>query len=548
MKAIFLNFKVVLLLLTISQVFISCEKYVEVTPTSQVSDADVWKSTGNADLFLNNIYAGLPGQFNTNDPEENFSDNAMRGSSSGYSFATYAGSNYTSSTVKDYWEPYYNVVRRSNLFIEKVSKSNLDATWKKTRLAEARFLRAYFYQLLWVRYGGVPLITDVLDRTTQGDNIFRARNTDEETYKFIRDECAAIANDLPVKAQAGRASKGAALTLKGWVELIYASPLKNTSNDKSRWQIAAATNKQVMDLGAYSLFPDLETLFYEGNNNNVEVIFDKAYIGGTTLGGSREGLHGAWMVGGLQRAWSAPNPTQELVDEYAMKNGLAITDPQSGYDPNNPYANREDRFYQSIIYDGCNWLGFEMETWLGSGSRNTLDLGSANEATNTGYYLRKGLNPVYAQSGDTRLNSAHQIIFRYAEVLLSYAEAQNEFSGPDASVYQAVDMVRQRSKLPGLAPGLTQEKMRAAIQKERRVELAFEERRWNDLIRLKLAEVNLNKPFHAMKIEKVGGKKVYSVILAPNGNRAFYANKNYLHPIPQKVIDQNPKIIQNSNY
>lgn len=548
MKAIFLNFKVVLLLLTISQIFISCEKYVEVTPTSQVSDADVWKSTGNADLFLNNVYAGLPGQFNTNDPEENFSDNAMRGSSSGYSFATYAGSNYTSSTVKDYWEPYYNVVRRSNLFIENVSKSNLDATWKKTRLAEARFLRAYFYQLLWVRYGGVPIITDVLDRTTQGDNIFRSRNTDEETYKFIRDECAAIANDLPVKAQAGRASKGAALTLKGWIELIYASPLKNTSNDKSRWQIAAATNKQVMDLGAYSLFPDLETLFYEGNNNNVEVIFDKAYIGGTILGGSREGLHGSWMVGGLQRAWSAPNPTQELVDEYAMKNGLAITDPQSGYDPNNPYANREDRFYQSIIYDGCNWLGFEMEMWLGSGSRNTLDLGSANEATNTGYYLRKGLNPIYAQSGNTRLNSAHEIIFRYAEVLLSYAEAQNEFSGPDESVYKAVNMVRERSKLPALTPGLTQDKMRIAIQRERRVELAFEERRWSDLIRLKLAEVNLNKPFHAMKIEKVGGKKVYSVILAPNGNRAFYANKNYLHPIPQKVIDQNPKIIQNPNY
>lgn len=254
------------------------------------------------------------------------------------------------------------------------------------------------------------------------------------------------------------------------------------------------------------------------------------------------------MVGGLQRAWSAPNPTQELVDEYAMKNGLAITDPQSGYDPNNPYANREDRFYQSIIYDGCNWLGFEMEMWLGSGSRNTLDLGSANEATNTGYYLRKGLNPIYAQSGNTRLNSAHEIIFRYAEVLLSYAESQNEFAGPDESVYKAVNMVRERSKLPGLAPGLTQENMRAAIQKERRVELAFEERRWNDLIRLKLAEVNLNKPFHAMKVEKVGGKKVYSVILAPNGNRAFYANKNYLHPIPQKVIDQNPKIVQNPNY
>jgi hypothetical protein len=162
--------------------------------------------------------------------------------------------------------------------------------------------------------------------------------------------------------------------------------------------------------------------------------------------------------------------------------------------------------------------------------------------------LRKGLNPKYAQSGDLRLNSAHQVIFRYAEVLLSYAEAQNEFSGPDATVYNSVNKVRERSNIPALSSGLNQDQMRIAIQRERRVELAFEERRWDDLMRLKLAEVNLNKPFRAMKIEKVGGKKVYSVMLAPNGNRAFYANKNYLHPIPQKVIDQNKKVIQNPNY
>ncbi|WP_414617420.1 RagB/SusD family nutrient uptake outer membrane protein [Dyadobacter sp. 32] len=549
MRSITQNIYSVIAVLAFAGLLTSCEKYLDVSPTDQVSDNNAWQTTGNADLFLNDIYGALSGSFTTNDPDESFSDNTMRGSSSGYSFTAYAKSSYTPGSVRDDWTTNYTKIRKCNLFIEKITASTLTDTWKKMRIAEARFLRAYFYQILWTRYGGVPIITEVLNRGEQGDEIFRERSTSDETFKFIADECAAIAADLPLTPDKGRASKGAALTLKGWCELFQASPLKNPSNDKSRWAAAAATNKQVMDLNKYSLFPDLESLFYEENNHNVEVIFDKAYLGGTTLGSSREGLHGAWIVGGTQRAWSAPNPTQEIVDSYFMANGLPITDPASGYDPQNPYLNREKRFYQSIVYDGSKWLGYEMETWIGSGSRNTLDLSSANEATNTGYYLRKGLNPKYEfASGDQRLSSASFIIFRYAEVLLSYAEAKNEESGPDETVYTAVNKVRERSGLPALKTGLTQDQMRAFIQQERRVELAFEEKRWTDLLRLKMAETKLNGAFHAMKITKEGGKKVYAVIEAPNGGRLFSANKNYLLPIPQVVMDKNAKLVQNPNY
>ena len=110
-------------------------------------------------------------------------------------------------------------------------------------------------------------------------------------------------------------------------------------------------------------------------------------------------------------------------------------------------------------------------------------------------------------------------------MLLSYAEAQNEAVGPDESVYAAINQVRVRSELPILKTGLTQTEMRVVIQRERRVELAFEERRWFDLIRLKLAEKNLNGTLHAMKIEVVGGKTVYTVIPAPEGGKIFHANK-----------------------
>lgn len=541
-KNIIIKSSIILLLVNLTY----CKKFLEVEPTDQVSSASLFSSTTNADLFLNNIYSRLQGPFNTFDPIENFSDNAMNGVNGQPSRILYATSVYTASNAPSYWGQYNNI-RAANLFIQSLADSPLDEAWKKQRIAEARYLRAFFYQVLWTRYGGVPIITDIL-KQQDGEAMFRARNTDQETYKFIIDECAAIVNDLPVKSEAGRVTKGAALTLKGWCELFAASALKNTTNDLSLWATAAATNKQVIDLSAYDLFPDYNNQFLEDNNDNIETIFAKKYLGGTSIGGGREGLQGPWIVGGVQRAYGGVDPTQELVDEYLMSNGLPITDPASGYNPQAPYTNREKRFYQSIIYDGAEWLGFEMVMRRGEGSRNETDISNLNEATNTGYYLRKGLNPKYAINGNNLQNSANFIIFRYAEVLLSYAEAQNEAVGPDASVYSAVNKVRHRSDLPDLQAGLTQDEMRKVIRRERRVELAFEEKRWFDLMRWKIAETNLNTNLHGMLIEKQGAVLKYTVIEAADGKRIFYPEKNYLYPIPQSAIDKNSKLTQNANY
>lgn len=527
---------------------VSCSKFMEVDSKEQVSDPLLWADKGNADLFLNNVYSSLPNPFNAFDTEENWTDNALNGVNGQYSQTTYAISAYDPSNAITRWG-FYNAIRKTNLFIEKVSAGSLPEDWKKQRLAEARFLRAYYHMILWASHGGVPVITKVLNQNEQGDEIFQARNTAEETFKFIRDECEAIANDLPLKSDAGRATRGAALTLKAWVELFWASPLYNTSNEKQRWADAAATNKRVMDLNVYTLFPDYSTLFFEQNNNNSEVIFSRQYLGGTSLGGSHEGLHGpAYTDKGTMTGWGLLNPTQEIVDEYAMANGLPISAPGSGYDPQNPYTNREKRFYQSIIYDGAEWLGASVTMKQGIGSKNATDISNASEVTNTGYYLRKGLNPAYAVAGSNRLNSANFIIYRYAEVLLSYAEAQNEAVGPDESVYEAIRLVRERSELPALQAGMSQAEMRIAIQRERRVELAFEEKRWWDLLRLKLAEDKLNGTSHAMVIEQSGGIWVYKVQPCVTGKRIFHPEKNYLLPIPQSAIDRNDKLEQNPNY
>ncbi len=538
----------VALIITFIAGLLSCDDWLEVTPKDQVTDATLWSSTGNADIFLSDIYRYLPDPWNGDDLEDNYTDDSMSGIPGRTSVITYNKGIYTTDNWSGYWSQ-YTYIRKCNVFIENVEASNLDASWKKLRLAEARFLRTFFYHLLWTHYGGVPIITKPLDRFTQGDEIFTARNTDQETYDFMVSELEAIADDLPVKAVAGRASKGAALTLKGWLELFGASALKNPSNDKNKWATAAATFKKVIDLKAYSLFNDYESMFYEKNNNNVEVIFDRHYLGGSSIiGASREGLQGPWFVCGNQKAWGGVDPTQDLVDEYQMANGKSITDPESGYDAQNPYVGREKRFYQSVVYEGSSWLGCVMTFKQVAGNRNATDLADFNEATNTGYYLRKGLDPQYAINGRHRKSSASYIIFRYAEVLLSYAEAQNEAVGPDVSVYDAVNQVRIRSELPTLPEGLNQDQMRTAIRRERRVELAFELRRWYDLIRWKLAEVNLNRSKHAMLIKVENNTTKYEVINAPNGNCIFDPNKHYVWPIPRSALDKNKNLTQNPGY
>lgn len=524
----------------------SCDKFMDVNSREQISDLSLWSSTANADLFLNNVYASLQGPFNTLDPEENWTDNSVSGVNGEYSQAVYAISAYTPSDSRHRWG-YYSAIRKCNLFIEKATNSQLPEDWKKQRLAEARFLRAYYYMILWTSHGGVPIVTRVLNQTEQGDAIYQERNTAEETFNFIKDECEAIADDLPLVSDPGRVTRGAALTLKGWVELFWASPLSNPANEKQRWVNAAATYKRVIELNVYELFPDYNKQFFEENNGNKETIFAKTYLGGTSLGGSREGFQGPWMVNNQQKSWGGVNPTQEIVDTYFMANGLDINDPASGYNPQNPYENREKRFYESIVYDGAEWLGYEMIMKQGVGSRNETDFGNG-EGTKTGYYLRKGMNPTYTVPGGNFLNGANYIIYRYAEVLLSYAEAQNEANGPDASIYDALNLLRERVDLPVLEPGLTKEEMRIAIQKERRVELAFEEKRWLDLIRLKLAEINLNKASQAISIEKIDGNWTYKIKPSVHGNRIFKPEKNYVLPIPQEAIDRNPKLKQNPNY
>ena len=542
----------------------ACEDWLEIEPKDRFGDTTVWGSEENADMFLNDIYNQLPHLNNETQNLDQYSDNSYVGAEWMNARTTiYTGALSPTSWIPGPWDMWkwgrqnnddakgqYERIRSCNLFITKVTESDFSAEYKKERLAEVRFLRAWFYHYLWMAYGGVPIITEVLDNNVSTD-IFYPRETAQKTFEFIDKELDEIKDDLPPRrsgSDLGRASKGAILTLKGWVELFHASELRNPGQDKKRWEAAAATLKDVIDLQVYHLQPTILDLWTEATNNNDEVIFD--FQMSKQNGGRREGLFGPVFVKGVQSSWGNMQPTQELVDDYCMANGLPITDPASGYNKNNPYKNREKRFYQSILYDGSMWQGEEIITRVGVGSPNEIDTSSDSDVTNTGYYTRKTIDESVNGADNLQMSNgmANYIFFRYADVLLMYAEASLE-AGDKPTAIEYLDMVRTRGdNMPSIGDtypqGITENQLREIIRRDRRIELAFEDKRWWDILRWKICDGEngvMNKPIGGMKIEDTNGDGVWEYNYHEVGKRTFLP-RMYYQPIPQYVIDKNPVI------
>lgn len=532
-------------------IFTSCkDSFLEIVPSDQLTSESIFADKSGAELFMNDIYNNLPdaeGWKGSNngtggdgwvkgDLFENWSDNAVcrwtwgmssvQGVARDYGPNTYRDAlyNHVYPTLPFFYEPIYTYIRKCNLFISQIQNNptRFPEVWMKTRIAEARFLRAFFYHEIWMAYGGVPIVTDVLDRLTQGEEIFHPRATSEETATFIINELAACAEDLPNEVGIGRATKGAALTLKGWCELF-----------SKKYASAAATNLNVMQLGVYQLFPDYNKQFFSENNNNKESIFAYQHIAGskyndrTAVFGPRDFCRDGSEGSSL--------PSQNIVDAYRMNNGLPITDIASGYDPDQPYKNRESRFYQSIIYDGVVFAGKTYSLKAGGGS----ELYNPGNEKQTGYFRRKGI--IESLTAATRPQDAsNYVFFRYAEVLLNFAEAKIEMGQIDQSTIDAIDVVRKRGELPMLKDtykkdSFSQAELREIVRIERRIELAFENKRYWDLIRWRTAMEVLNQPVYAMAYSNGKYVKVISHSMKFN-------EKNYLFPIYQRWIDTNPAI------
>ena len=583
----------------------ACQKnYLDNESKSSITGDTQWNDESSADLFLNDIYGQVNNLCNTPDPLDSYTDDNDGGPywkswrwrqgiiGPTVEDGTPMNNDGDASNYTD-WGSVYSKIRKCNTFLQQVNAhtDKLSAAWRNKRIDEVRFLRAFFYSYLWMHVGGLAIITEPQDRSTSTqDELYKSRSTFEETFNFIAAELDTVVTDnfLASKysngnSDAGRATIGAALALKGWVELFAASPAFNTATpvvgqdpnkfysfgntNTNRYVKAAATNKKFIDqLGGsvYTLFPDLGTFWTEANEYNSEVIWDRQTVGNTggTVGSDMLLFGGPVFIHGQYFTWGNYDATQELVDQFKMSNGLPITDPTSGYDPQHPYVNREKRFYDFIVYDGApykmNWMTSPDTIYTRidkvNPSKNEIDFGSS-DVSNTSYYFKKRLNPDRRPAGN-RSDGLNYVFFRYAEVLLNYAEAQNEAAGPDASIYAALDQLRTRSGIPTLETAyggqvLDQAKMRDVIRNERRVELCWENKRWYDIVRWRLAFDIMNADRHGMKIANSSpsdnsGTWTYQPVTL--GHPHVFTQQTYLNPIPQNVIDQNPKILQNPNY
>ncbi len=446
----------------------------------------------------------------------------------------------------DVWNRYFSGISKCCTLLENTDHVNLDISrldpdkqveyansLKDIRMwrAEARFLRAYFHFELLKRYGPIPIVTSTLSINGNYENT--PRPTMKEVVDFIAKECDIAADTLEltpwrnVNDAFGRATKGAALALKSRLLLYAASPLyvdfgdtneANKPTDIAMWKSAADAAKAVIDLNQYELASSYADLF-KNDFQNKEYIFVRRYAANSDFEKSNFPV----SFGGK----GGTNPSQNLVDDYEMLDGTPFdwSDPAKAAQP---FENRDARLGATILMNMAPFKGKKVATYP-----EGADASPNPNATKTGYYLRKFLNEdVNIQTGGS--SSGHVVpLFRLAEIYLNYAEALNECdpTNPDIALY--LNKVRNRASLPNVS-ALSQEQMRAVIQHERRVELAFEEHRSWDVRRWKIASSTLGAPLMGVQIERkpLGG---YTYMPVKVEQRVFQP-KMYWYPIPQSEV------------
>jgi hypothetical protein len=451
------------------------------------------------------------------------------------------------------WGRSYRAIRETNLCLSKLPDVPMNDARRKMLDGELRFLRAYRYFNLLKGFGEVPLVGDIVTSMNDDFTPLYTRKSISEVVDYITTELDAAIPELPLDNgsdwKRGRATKGAAMALKSRLLLYAASPLyTGGTSDQQKWQKAADAAKAVMNLNKYQLVTNLDSNPSENyrklflTNNTKEDIFVREYTTDYTSYGT-EHMNAPNGYDG----WGGNCPMQNLVDDYEMSNGLAITDPNSGYNDQNPYVNRDPRFYATVLYNGAFFRGRAIETFM-PGGKDSPDGSGAWNTSPTGYSMRKFCDETVDINDWSNMGKAPWKYFRYAEILLNYAEAQNEANGPDNSVYDAVNQIRSRAGMPNLPAGLTKDEMRLKIRNERRIELAYEEHRYFDVRRWKIASVTENMPARGIYIKKnADGSLTFSSKIALSGKS--FSEQHYWFPIPLEEINaSNGQLKQNPGY
>ena len=550
--------KIAILLLSAGLLTTTSCDFMDCDESDNYTLQEIQGSYNRVKQFVTSIYGYLPSDFcNTHGAMvDAATDDAIHVYESSAIQRIVNGTWSANYTVDDKFAYYYNAIHDANYYLTTLSGLTFD-TWENgddyqdwmqnydNYQYQVRFLRAYFYFELVRRYQNVPLITKPLSQTETNQI---EPSSAQEVLKFIINECTEIAPKLPIKstsiaqAENGRATRAMAMALKSRAALYAASPLYNTNGDNAKWTEAAKASHDII-ASAGELGLGLDTyanLFKSKNYNSKEVILCRPT-------GTSKTFEQANYPMGVTGGNTTTCPTENLASAFEMKDGRAFdwNDPTMKA---NQYKDRDPRFYLTIVHNGMLWPA-KKAVDISEGGANGLSL---TNATTTGYYMRKYVdNSISFEAGSTTAATHHNwILFRYAEVLLNYAEAMIHVNGncdyKDAtytmSAREALNAVRKRAGIPEVA-ACSQDEFLTRVKHERRVEMAFEGQRFWDLRRWK--NLDETKNIYAVRITHHDGVLSYEKTLL---SERSVSNKLYFYPIANVELFKNKKLVQNSGW
>jgi hypothetical protein len=462
----------------------------------------------------------------------------------------------TAGHLSELWTNMYKGINRCNFILENIDRASNSVPKDKLAVykAQAMVLRAYFYHWLISIFGDVPLV----DHTLSLEESFVMREPKDKIVDFIFTECDDAAQYLQQTNEPNTMAltKGFAWAVKARMALY-----------SERWADAVDACQKIMELEGieYTLEPDYGDITMLKGKTSKEIIWAIQYNQD-----DKQNLMPIGFKSRLAGGYTNIMPIQALVDSYECIDGLSI-DKSPLYDPQHPWENRDPRMHKSIVLPGSVFFGYQYET-----NRDSLECWDYNQspairipnleathayASYSGYSWRKYCDSLeYRTDGASSINA---IVFRYADVLLMYAEAKIELNQIDGSVYTAINKVRNRAGMPDIAPRKSQQELREAIRKERKYELAGEGMRLFDIRRWKIADRLMNGmcygrvpngyPATAPRIDEYGNpdytnfpeKDKFGTKL---GVRFFDPDRDYLSPIPFSERQVNPNLTQNPGY
>ena len=565
----------------------SCADILDKKPLTEISDNDLWSDPALLKAFVNSRYNQV-GVNGAESMQSSIVDETeltwLRGCET-HNFARLSPTDLGRMNGAWWgwdnrsWSTKWTNISNCNIFFERVDNVGFTDETEKTKLVgQVRFIRAFEYWDLIARWGAVPIITKSFSINDREEIVGQKRNTYKECIDFLVSELDQAAKELPANWSGddyGRATSVAALALKSRILLYAASPLMNedvkipevgyTTPEPDRWQKAAKAATEALDAAqnaGYELYnlngdpsKNYQLIFMDNTAANKETLF--ARMGTSSADGESISSCDQYNNPNGYGGWGGNCPLQELVDAYeVVKDGVASKfDWNNPEEKANPYANRDPRFYATILYDGAKWMTRNVETYFDVDNNGTIigggkDTKYGNDSWNaspTGYNMKKFMDEGYALNS-WNFCARNWIHLRMAELYLNKAEALYNI-GDEEGAREALKPVRERAGMPAVTA--TGADLLEAIKNERRIEFAFEEHRYFDVRRWKEAPKYFGSTVHAITIKKYpDGKKTYEVdkLRSDVGGDRKWDDKMYWLPITKAEMDKNPNLVQNPGY